>query len=255
MPRARPLRALLDEVDPIRVDRYSRYLASIRPRTEDDVLRRWLFAYASIHTSWSNNIRIYKALRDLSWEGDERELARRLLDSRGGLHNARAKSISAFTALYRADPSSYTVPSLYPLSRRDDLSRTLYGIGIAKVSFAFEMIAPASNIICLDRHVLRWLGVPDSYNGNMSTTTYRRLERYFVNACRQLGLGPPIAVRHVLWDIQQGRDDMRYWASVFEDERMPARATTFKTDYCVVPSVFMRNGGYAHVDRGVRAAV
>jgi thermostable 8-oxoguanine DNA glycosylase len=252
MSRARPLRALLDAVDPGRVERYSRYLASIVPTSEDDILRRWLFAYASIHTSWSNNVRIYKALRDLRWEGDEHELARRLVDSRGGLHNNRAKSIAGFVDLYRSNPSYYTVPSLYPLVRRDALAAQLFGIGLAKISFVFELLAPASSIVCLDRHVLRWLGVPDSYNGSMSTAVYRRLERSFVAACRHLG--PPIAVRHVLWDIQQGRDDPRYWTSVFEVDDTPERSFVGRP-YAYIPSVLSYKESNVDVVRGLRSSV
>lgn len=209
---------LFSQVDSDRVSRYNVYVESIKPVTDDDVLRRWLFAFCSVHTSFKNNVASYQAVKDLVWETDRQELFNRLVSSGAGLHNGRTNSIWLFTTKFRENPSMFYVPSTRYRERRDRLANTIHGLGLAKTSFAFELISPTTPVLCLDRHVLNWLTGSQTLNGNMTVAAYRRLERRFLRACYAEGYNP-VSVRHCLWDIAQGKPDMRYWSYVFEGEK------------------------------------
>lgn len=206
---------LFSQLTPAIVDTYTQYIQTITPVTDDDILRRWLFAFSSVHTTWENNVRSYQAIKDLSWEGDRQALLAKLTSSGAGLHNGRTNSIWAFTTRFRENPSQFRVPSTRYRERRDRLANTIHGLGLAKTSFAFELISPTTPILCLDRHVLMWLTGSHDLNGKMNATGYRRLERRFLRACKAEGYNP-VAVRHAMWDIYQEKQDMRYWSYVFE---------------------------------------
>jgi thermostable 8-oxoguanine DNA glycosylase len=209
---------LFSQLTPAVVDTYNQYIQTITPVSDDDILRRWLFAFCSIHTTWENNVRSYQAIKDLSWEGDRQDLLAKLTASGAGLQNGRTNSIWAFTTRFRENPSQFYVPSTRYRERRDRLANTIHGLGLAKTSFAFELISPNTPILCLDRHVLTWLEGNQALNGNMTPKTYRRLEQRFLRACKKEGYNP-IAVRHAMWSLVQNRPDMRFWSYVFEGKK------------------------------------
>ena len=45
-----------------KVETYKQYWESVKPLTQDDIFRRWLFAFCSVHTTWEGNIRGYLPL-------------------------------------------------------------------------------------------------------------------------------------------------------------------------------------------------
>lgn len=97
---------------------------------------------------------------------------------------------------------------------RDRMKEKLFGLGIAKTSFALEMIYPEEcDVTCLDRHGIKLYGVPD----NELEKRYNSIESHWVETCRNRGL-PPALVRHWWWDNRRSpkQKDTRYWSYVLE---------------------------------------
>ena len=199
----------LASLDQATLDRYEEYFGRIRPTTDRDVMRRFLFAYLSIQTSWQMNVRLYLRLKDLAWlDGTEEALRRVFLEVRTGLHNRRPALIWRFGQLWRSDPAMLRrIPGESWEGCRDRLCRALPGLGNAKVGFAIELCWPEADCVCLDRHMLH------KFFGRMadalSSCRYRELERRFCRACK--GRKPGL-VRMAIWDRMKGQPNPAYWA-------------------------------------------
>ena len=196
------------------LEHYTRYWKDITPTNNADRFRRWLFAFCSVHTTWEGNIRGYDALKDLAWLGDDPELLRRLRASGCGLYNNRTRFISAFSVDYWARPQDF-VPASGESWRacRDRLEDRITGLGLAKTSFALELLAPTeAKLACLDVHMLRL------YNRDplkLKPKQYAQCELDWVQRAHDIGTAPYMA-RMVWWDNMQGQRDSRYWSKVFE---------------------------------------
>jgi hypothetical protein len=134
------------------------------------------------------------------------------------MHNNRAAWIGRFGADYWASPSRFQKTPVEPLwSLRDRLVGQIKGLGLAKLTFALEMIYPvdpALNITCLDVHMLR-LYNHVKLNGRATPTKYKQLEADWVGRSDGVGSSPYVT-RMAYWDKIQGQPDSRYWSHVFE---------------------------------------
>jgi hypothetical protein len=93
------------------------------------------------------------------------------------------------------------------------------GIGLAKVSFALEMIHPnEARVLCGDIHQLRLYDMESlKYNKSRSgTDLYKKMERHWMVNCGKLGV-PSYIARSIYWDDLQKKEDSRYWSFVLED--------------------------------------
>ena len=89
--------ALFNSLNKKEIKRYKDYWESIKPTTECESFKRWLFAFMSVHTSWESNVRGYEAVKD--WTkcvNRDDELERLLVESRVGLHKNRTRFVSQF---------------------------------------------------------------------------------------------------------------------------------------------------------------
>jgi len=190
-----------------RVESYCNYWHELRPRSEEDRLRRWVFAVSSVHTTWKANVTLYRELKDLSWIQNPLDIENRIKRSGAGLHTMRARSLQDLV-VHRGD---LEVNRSSWATRRDELSNKIFGLGFAKTSFALEMIYPLeADVLCADTHVLQLYG----HNPNHSHTTadvMTECEHHWVTSCRSRGF-PPAIVRHIFWDIKQNKSDCSYWA-------------------------------------------
>ena len=55
---------------------YKEYWESICPINHDEIFRRYLFAYMSVHTTWKSNVAGYNAIKNFSEWLDNKELLR-----------------------------------------------------------------------------------------------------------------------------------------------------------------------------------
>lgn len=205
----------LESIDPKDLEPYREYFETITPKTEEEIFRRFLFAFASVHTSWRYNVNLYSALWDLKWLGSREALRDRIFESRAGLTEGRTRSIWEFGAKYWADPAWYLKRDDEMWAQyRDRIQSSTLGLGHAKSSFAIELIRPNdAAVICGDTHQLQLYGLKG--NSSPGQRIYGYVEAHWVAECARLGLAC-VAARWFLWDRKQGRQDSRYWSYAIE---------------------------------------
>lgn len=212
---------LLESIAPEELVPYRDYFHTIAPRDPTDILRRALFAFASVHTGWRANVDMYALLWDLGWLESREDLRDRIVESRAGLTEGRTRSIWEFSRLYQADPGWYLkgADELWAQYRDRVQARTL-GLGHAKASFFVELVYPNdAEVVCCDTHMLQNFGLKgDSAPGQKM---YNYVESHWVGECKRLGLAPTAARWHA-WDRKQGHADSRYWSYCLEGGRPSA---------------------------------
>jgi len=200
---------------------YREYWESVRPQNVDDIFRRYLFAYCSVHTTWKGNCAGYNAIKNFSeWVDDENILREKLHKSGVGLHNNRTKYIWDFATKFWANPKDfYFTTKKGHVKKRDAIVNKISGIGLAKVSFALEMIHPnEARVLCGDVHQLRLYDMETlKYNKSKSgISLYKKMERHWVVNCGKQKI-PSYIARCLYWDNLQKKEDSRYWSFVLED--------------------------------------
>lgn len=219
-------------VTPAEVERYSRYLERIKPQSTDAEFQRWLFAYASVHTTWRINCRLYQKLQDIKWLRNDQQLMQCIVESGAGMHNKRTQYISTFSDFFYKHPLWFTKSNHEDWwEYRDRVEEAVPGIGQAKASFWIEMKYPLeSQVICTDTHVLQLYGYSAAYiqSNHVRRREMIQLEHHWADTCKKQGI-PPVVARWVFWDRKQGQTDSRYWSHVFE-ENYHERLSRFTTD-------------------------
>jgi hypothetical protein len=212
------------------VREYNDYWKSITPRTNDELLRRFVFSILSVHTPWNTNVRSFQMLEEarkndpLLYTNPEK--VRLVLEqSSAGNYTVKTKGIvDCFKAGWLAH-GGWTDPGGKHetwADLRNFIMAETHGLGLAKSSFALEMIAPLhASVVCLDTHMLQLYGYE---NGNKkvknqaanSKVKYKEMEDHWVQTCQNLSLKPAIA-RAICWDKIQLQPTSRYWTYVFEN--------------------------------------
>jgi thermostable 8-oxoguanine DNA glycosylase len=200
---------------------YREYWESVRPQNVEDIFRRYLFAYCSVHTTWKGNCAGYNSIKNFNeWIDNEEVLKDKLHKSGVGLHNNRTKYIWDFATKFWANPKDfYFTTKKGHVKKRDAIVNKISGIGLAKVSFALEMIHPnEARVLCLDVHMLRLYDMEHlKYNkSNSGIKQYKRAEQHWSVNCGKNKI-PSYVARCAYWDHLQGKDDSRYWSYVLED--------------------------------------
>lgn len=193
---------------------YRKYFNKIKPAGEKAVFNRFLFAFLSVHTSWVNNVRAYEMMKgkiDLT----EEEIEGLLKRSGVGLHKNRTRFLSKFSKDYRKRPEWYLKRRTEKWTEyRDRLEKQILGLGMAKSSFAIELIYPnAAWVTCIDVHIARLC----KENPNLTKKTYLRAEQKLVEMAKEKGVMPS-EFRWNYWDRNQGYKDPRYWSYCLESE-------------------------------------
>ena len=205
-----------------KVVKYKEYWESVRPQNNDDIFRRYLFSYCSVHTTWQGNIKGYNAIKNFNEWIDNKDILREKLHKSGvGLHNNRTNYIWDFSTKFWTNPKDfYFTTKKYHVKKRDNIVNKIKGIGMAKVSFALEMIHPnEARALCLDVHMLRLYNMENlKYNKSKSgTDLYKKMERHWMVNCGKLGV-PSYIARSIYWDDLQKKNDSRYWSFVLEEQ-------------------------------------
>jgi thermostable 8-oxoguanine DNA glycosylase len=200
---------------------YREYWESVRPQNVEDIFRRYLFAYCSVHTTWKGNCAGYNAIKNFNeWLDNEEVLKDKLHKSGVGLHNNRTKYIWDFATKFWANPKDfYFTTKKGHVKKRDSIVNKISGIGLAKVSFALEMIHPnEARVLCGDVHQLRLYDMETlKYNKSKSgTNLYKKMERHWMVNCGKQKI-PSYIARCLYWDNLQKKEDSRYWSFVLED--------------------------------------
>lgn len=196
---------------------YTEYWKTITPTTEaSEIYKRWLYAICSVHMQVEGSVLMYKTIiRNFElWKNDMQVLKDLIKRTGHGLYNTKAKTIFDFTKLYIADPNLFLKQEDETwVQCRDRVVKLVDGLAEAKTSFALEMIYPEScEVVCNDCHQFNFY---KTKKGNYKH--YRKLETHFLDTAKKVGVPPAIA-RQILFDVNLGYTDSRYWTSIFEDE-------------------------------------
>lgn len=193
-------------------DSYSEYWKSIQPETANDHFLRYVFAFMSVHTTYEANVNAYNKLKDCLWIGDEAELEKRLIESRVGLHNNRKRFLTKFTNEFWTCPAKFIPTATNTKVKRDELYPTILGLGIAKTSFAMEMMLPIQNeAVCMDTHLFQIYGLDQTKHAKL----YKTIEDHW-NQMSKIFSCPNYIARCLFWDTNQNKTDSRYWSYCLE---------------------------------------
>jgi thermostable 8-oxoguanine DNA glycosylase len=205
---------LFNSFDSEEVEGYKSYWQSIAPKNDTEEFQRWLFAFMSVHTTWERNVIGYEAIKDWTvWFNDDKKLMEIIKGAAVGLHNNRVRFISQFARKFWANPSAYKHQGGSWQDFRNKLVKSILGLGIAKVSFALEMIYPnEAKVTCMDTHLFQAFGLDQSKDARR----YIEIENYWLGMCAMWNVPSTIA-RAILWDRKQDKTDSRYWTYVLED--------------------------------------
>jgi len=204
-------------INPSLVGDYTGYWTHISPKDLSEVFKRFLFAFMSVHTSWKANVTGYKAIENWwEWINNATELQDRLVDSRVGMQNNRAKYLNTFATSFWKNPKFYSKGDNETwVQYRDRLERVTLGLGKAKTSFAIEMCYPnETNVVCLDTHMFQAYGLDQTKHARQ----YADLERHWVEMSKMWNI-PPYIARCLYWDAKQGQNSSQYWSHVFEKQK------------------------------------
>ena len=206
--------ALFNSFDSKEVERYEKYWESVAPKNDTEIFHRWLFAFMSVHTTWERNVIGYEAIKDWTvWFNDDAKLMEVIVGARVGLHNNRTRFIAEFARKFWDNPEHYKHQGDDWQKFRNRLVKEILGLGIAKVSFALEMIYPnRARVTCMDTHLFQAFGLDQSKDA----TRYKLIEDYWLGMCAMWHV-PSYIARCILWDRKQDKTDSRYWSYVLED--------------------------------------
>lgn len=206
-----------------KISSYEEYWKSISPTNSNEIFRRWLFAYTSIHSTWQSNVRSYNHIKNFEqWKNDKSKLAELLFLSKSGLQNQRTENIWDFKNKFFDNPDSFIKSSSESwVDLRNRLAQNLKGIGLAKVSFALELCYPNNvEIVCLDVHMLRALRMNEQgyrADSKKEIAEYMTGENVWLEKSKRIETSPYIT-RCLYWDILQGHKNSRYWSSCLESQ-------------------------------------
>ncbi len=189
----------------------------LKPTNDVDVFQRWLFAFCSVHTSYESNMRGYLAIKDFTeWFNKDDVLFDKLKGSGVGLYNNRTKFISEFARKYWQNPNLFKFKKNQKWSEfRDSLVKDILGLGMAKVSFALEMIYTFDcGVFCCDTHLFQAYG----YDQSLHLPKYRELENHWTEFSAMYNVPSAIA-RAIYWNRKKGEKDCSYWADVLDNDK------------------------------------
>lgn len=197
-----------------RHDNYMFYHVALAPKNPIQYLRRLQFAVCSAFQGWQANVKMMEAIKKMPPNFTEQQLEDAFKKAGTGLYT-RAKSLHKLTVDFKQNQLSYMPsPNEDWNSFRNRLANKRVGMGLAKASFALEMLFPEHcRVVCLDRWILADYGIKITDQG----WDYREKEGHWVTAANDYDLSPTMT-RHMRWDDYHGKPSTRYWSHVLEDE-------------------------------------
>ena len=205
------VRKYFDSIKDEEVNEQTDYWKTKYPKSHNDVRNRWLFAFASVHTTWTNNVNQYQAVKDKPLCNYSKLLSRLIIGG-GGMYNLKASGMFHFGTVWRYDNTPFVNKPTDWVQTRNSVAKELIQLNKAKTSFAMEMTWPLeSEVVCLDRHILRLYGQDPEDAPNQ--TNYDWMERYWMRQSKQRNI-PAYIARCVYWDRINKSNNSNYWAYI-----------------------------------------
>lgn len=182
----------------------------LTPRSNHSKLNRWRFAYCTVHTPWLRSCEQYDVIKNNKTTTTYDTLVKLLKNTSGGMFSIKAIGIDHMQTMWEQNQSQFN-PTADWQTWRDELASKLKKLGMAKTSFAIEMLHPlTANLICIDRHMFKafgWHRIDDS----ASVKQYRYYEDYWLDMSASYNV-PPVIARNIFWDKIQKQPNSQYWA-------------------------------------------
>ena len=223
----------LNSVDRVKLDYYKAYWTTITPKDNKERFKRWLFAYASVHTTWKSNVSLYNHLKDCNWLQNATELKKRIIDSRAGLYNNRTRFIMQFADVFWKDPVVFDCREGESwVNYRNRVDTLILGLGRAKIAFAQEMINPLTvHILCTDVHLIRAYGFSNAeINKHIKDSDFDSIELHWLSECVKNNI-PSALARAMYWDTKQKKLNSRYWSYLFETDELKESINNIEGKY------------------------
>lgn len=205
------IETFFEGINPIDVKRYKSDWQTIMPKSDREHLNRYRFAYCTVHTSWANSCNQYNAVKKSEAKSTYNHLLQVLKNSQGGMYVIKATGINSLQSLWINHRKMFNPEPDKWQSWRNKLCKNLKKLGLAKTSFAIEMIRPMdAQIICIDRHMFKAFGWENVDKG-ASLEQYTYYEDYWNELSNSYDI-PPVISRNMFWDKIQKQDSSMYWA-------------------------------------------
>ena len=205
------IETFFESIDPKDTNRYIQDWQNLVPRNDREHINRYRFAYCTVHTSWENSVDQYNVIKRTNTDTTYNTLLRMLKNSSGGMYQIKATGIDHLQSLWTNNRQLFSPQTDNWQSWRTKLSKNLKKLGLAKTSFAIEMIKPLdAQIICIDRHMFKAFGW-ENVDHACSYEQYKYYEDYWVDLSNSFKI-PPVIARNLFWDKIQNQPDSLYWA-------------------------------------------
>lgn len=183
-------------------------------------LNRWRFAFCTVHTPWLYSCLQYQDIQHQYDSIDIKSLIDRLSWSSGGMYKIKGEGIDNLHNLWNTNPELFELDGLSSRAEwqkaRNKLSRKLTKLGLAKTSFALEMLKPLdAKVICIDRHMFKTFGW-ENVDKSASKEQYEYFENYWLDLCEEHKVEPAVS-RNYYWDIIQQQPNSMYWGNYLKD--------------------------------------
>lgn len=126
-------------ITPRKIKQYTDDWSRLTPRSTHEKLNRWRFAYCTVHTPWLRSCEQYDLIKNNNKHTTYDALVQALKKTSGGMWSIKATGINHLQSLWSQNPSLFKPNSDWQ-SWRDDLASKLKKLGMAKTSFAIEML-------------------------------------------------------------------------------------------------------------------
>jgi len=167
-----------------------------------------------VHTSWLNSCEQFEDIRNIYDNISLQKLTEILSLGPGGMYEIKAIGIDKLHELWETDMFVKQDNQQWQ-KFRNTLVANLPKLGLAKTSFALEMIYPLkAKVICLDRHMWKAFGWDDPDRSG-SPAQYHYFENYWLDLSEQYEIQPVIA-RNIFWDKIQNQPNSLYWANTYD---------------------------------------
>mgnify|MGYP006142488897 FL=1 len=192
----------------------------IKPQSDQGRLNRWRFAFCTVHTPWLRSCEQYHDISNLYQNIQLDSLVERLSRSAGGMFKIKGEGINNLHKLWDTTHQLFELDGLSSRHEwrkaRNKLTNKLIKLGLAKTSFALEMLQPLNaKIICIDRHMFKAFGWAN-VDRSATKEQYEYFEDYWLDLCETHNVEPAIS-RNYYWDIIQKQSSSMYWGKYLKD--------------------------------------
>ena len=174
-------------------DFYNSTVLKLANPTAKQKRERYVFAALSVHRQFSQSVKGLHYFREFYEDTRQGRILRDNIS-----HELKEQRTGLYTQAESALWSYYRLRATKKRLTRDLALAQCRGIGIAKISFWFALCNPTGEYLCLDTHMLQWLGIKET----KSWKKYLEIETLLGFAAQSIGYYP-FAYQWAIWEWKQ----------------------------------------------------